>query len=122
MAIWRDLATGDLDFAKKEMLPKMIDSIFCTVALDADDASGLKFDLKLALEVGTALLLEKPLLILAPPGTKIPARLAQLADAVVAVDMKNVEDSRDRMLAAIQRVVAKADKGKKCRNENNMKT
>lgn len=58
----------------------------------------------LALQVGTSLLFDKPLLIITDEGVKIPARLAQLADGVFYVkegDPDSMHRARNEMLKKI---------------------
>jgi hypothetical protein len=69
---------GMADGARKDLIPKMRSSLFVLAALDGDP------DIKLALEVGMALLLDKPLIIFAVGNNVwVSPRLRQVADVVV---------------------------------------
>jgi hypothetical protein len=80
-----DFKGGLADIASADIIPKMRQAAFCLIALDAQDP-----DPFLALQVGLALLLEKPLIILATEGTWVPDRLRKLADAVVTGSRNDV--------------------------------
>ena len=60
-------------------------------------------DVKLAVELGFALLLDKPLMLVVPPGREVPARLAAVADELIEwSDDPGVMGERVR--AALERV------------------
>jgi hypothetical protein len=65
-------------------------------------------DPKAALELGAAIYLDKPILILVPPGETIPAAMRRAADLVLDdVDMDDPED-RARVGRAIDRLARQA--------------
>ena len=76
-----DLETFLSDLSKQaraDLIPKMRQSFMCLSILTGD------FDIKLALEVGVAMLLDKPLVILAiGRNVFISPRLRQFADVVI---------------------------------------
>jgi hypothetical protein len=57
-----------------------------------------KPDIKFAVELGLAIMLGKPLLVVQMPGTEVPPKLRQVADLVVMADL-DTEDGQ-RLLAA----------------------
>jgi hypothetical protein len=63
--------------AERDMLPKMKASAMSLV-IGAEHA-----DIKLALEVGAAILFDKPLLVVVPPGRLIPEGLRRVATLVL---------------------------------------
>lgn len=66
--------------AEREMFPAMKGSaVSLVIAPEKPDA-------KLALEIGAAILFDKPLLIVVPRGRSVPARLRRIADAVVEIE------------------------------------
>jgi hypothetical protein len=88
------------DNARKDIIPKMRSSVFCmAVVVPKDDV-----DPYLALQVGVALLLEKPLIIVATGNVWIPARVRQIADAVVEADAVN-DELKERLQLAILKVM-----------------
>lgn len=44
-------------------------------------------DIKIAVEIGLAILMDKPLIVLAPKDRTVAARLLRIADVVIEVDM-----------------------------------
>jgi hypothetical protein len=79
-AFMRGLADGLMT----DILPKMRASFVSLASIDGN------IDIKICLEVGAALLLDKPLIIVASKGTWIPLKLRQVAEAVI-----DTEDLRD---------------------------
>jgi nucleoside 2-deoxyribosyltransferase len=50
-------------------------------------------DVKFAVELGLAIMLDKPIVAVVQPGVKLPERLRQIADAVIVTDL-DTEDGR----------------------------
>lgn len=48
-------------------------------------------DIKVALELGMAIYLNKPIIVLSPPGRPIPEKLVRVADRVVSGDIDTEE-------------------------------
>jgi hypothetical protein len=44
-------------------------------------------DVKFAVELGLAIMLDKPILAVVQPGTEVPGRLRQVADAIIVTDL-----------------------------------
>ncbi len=40
-------------------------------------------DVKLAVEIGLSILMDKPIIVVVPPGTQVPAKLIAVADRIV---------------------------------------
>ena len=59
-------------------------------------------DIKIAVEIGLAILMDKPLIVLAPKGRKVAARLMRIADVVIEVDM----DTEAGRAAAAEKIKA----------------
>jgi hypothetical protein len=64
-----------------------------------------KTDVKLAVELGMALLLDKPLILAVTPGAIIPERLARAADEIVEFDMDRPIDTAQRLQDAMNRIL-----------------
>ena len=73
-----------LEHARKELVPKMPGSAFVMTLVPGGEP-----DLKFCLELGLAIMLEKPLIVAVSPGSHVPERLMQIAAAVVEVDMED---------------------------------
>jgi hypothetical protein len=97
---YRGLADG----AREDWLPKLRASFMCMALLDGT------FDVKLAIEVGAALLLDKPLVIVAVGSNVwISARLRQIADVVIEGERFD-EAMKAKASAAIERLMRQAKK------------
>jgi hypothetical protein len=64
------------------MLPKMRES--ATVLVLAPTVG--KFDVQFAVQIGAAILLEKPLLVIMPTGQTVAPKLARIADRIIYTD------------------------------------
>jgi hypothetical protein len=102
---------GDPEFqaylahAKKEMFPKMKSSaLSVTILTDNPDP-------KICLELGAAILFDKPLVILVPREMKIPANLKRCAAAIIQGD-PNDPAVRAQMQEAITRVIEQDQRAK----------
>lgn len=63
-------------------------------------------DIKLAVETGIAVLLDKPLILVVAPGVKIPDKLVRIADRIVEWDADDTQATADRVAAAMAELVA----------------
>lgn len=84
--------------ARNEMFPKLKESVL-SVVIAADP------DPKLCLEIGAAILFDKPIVVLVPDGRKIPSNLSRIASAIVQGDAGNAKVQK-RLQDAISRVIA----------------
>lgn len=94
-----DLLDDYLEHARLKMFPMMKKSQISLTILKGDP------DPKLCLELGAALLFEKPLIILAIKGYPIPEALRRVADRVVEVDELN-EAAKKKLSEAIEDVLS----------------
>lgn len=84
----------------KETLPQMRDSaMFMTIAPIRDEIA----DIKQATEIGMAIMLDKPLIVIVPPGRHMAEKLLRIADHVITADI-TTKEGRDQMAAAIKAV------------------
>lgn len=84
--------------ARNEMFPKLKESVL-SVVIAADP------DPKLCLEIGAAILFDKPIVVLVPDGRKIPSNLSRIASAIVQGDAGNAKVQK-RLQDAISQVIA----------------
>lgn len=73
---------GYADRFRKDVLP-MIAATAHVLCLTPEKNSDIKF----MLEVGAAICLDKPLVLLVTPGRTIPPRLARVADKIIEADL-----------------------------------
>lgn len=91
-----------VSYQRTHTLKSMADSAFVVSLLPGAD-----FDIKFAVETGIAIMLDKPIMIIASPGGVIPGKLALVADKVLYVDI-DTEEGRVEVERAIQEM-ANAD-------------
>jgi hypothetical protein len=83
---WNEFVTQCND----ELQPKLERSGFVmSLVPDAD-----KVDVKFAIETGMAILMDKPIVIIAMPGTHIPEKLRKVADEVLVADIRTKAGQR----------------------------
>jgi hypothetical protein len=80
--------------AKREMFPKMQDSAFVLSIVGDPDP-------KLCLEIGAAIMFDKPIIAVVPKGRPIPLSLRTIAHKVVELDDPTSESSRKVLMDAI---------------------
>lgn len=66
-------------------------------------------DVKFAVELGLAIMLEKPIIAMAQPGTRIPRGLSKIADAVIVADL-DTEEGKTEAMSQIQQAMSRVDK------------
>lgn len=82
------------------MFPKMEDSAVNLALLSSGDP-----DVKLAVEIGYGIMLDKPLIVLLMPGVVPSKKLMLVADEILTVDLDNDPDGAQAAIkAAIDRV------------------
>lgn len=67
--------------------------------------SGSESDVKLAVETGVAVLMDKPMIVVVAPGVEVPAKLRLIADEIVEFD----PDHPERLQQALSRVLGRID-------------
>lgn len=86
--------------ASRELFPLMRKSALTFCILDEEP------DVKVCLEIGAAVLLEKPLIVLVKRGTYLASlKLRRLADAVIEFDDPKDPDVKRQVVEAVQRIV-----------------
>jgi hypothetical protein len=84
--------------AREGLFPKMKDSaLSITIVGDPDP--------KLCMELGAAILFDKPIVVIVPEGKKLSANLSRVASAVVQGDVRQPK-VKQRLQDAILRVIA----------------
>jgi|SRR5580698_6346859 hypothetical protein len=86
-----------LRHAETEMIPKMKESAFAiTIGSDTPD-------IKLCLEIGAAVLLDKPLIVVMPKGKRVPVNLRRVASAIIEGDPgePDIQEKLQKAMTAI---------------------
>lgn len=77
---------------KRELVPKLADSA-CTISLVPEGEPDVKF----AVELGLSIMMDKPLILVVRPGTKVPDKLA-----LIAADIVEVKDWNNTLAVSLQ--------------------
>lgn len=86
-----------------DLVPKIRDSAVTVSLVPTNEA-----DVKYAVELGLSIMLDKPIILLVRPGTRVPERLIRVADRIVEFDGSKAEGLAD----AIEDVMrARRDEG-----------
>lgn len=87
--------------ARRDLVPKIEgSSIFVSITPQSKE----KVDIKFALELGLAIMYDKPICAVIQPGTAIPEKLAKVVDRFVEMDF-NDPTQRDRLTEALQEML-----------------
>lgn len=87
---------------RTELVPK-IEGSSATVSILP--TSG-ELDVQFAVELGLSILLDKPIIALVTPGSKAPAKLMQVADRIIEVDLTNdYAGARARIVEALEEIL-----------------
>lgn len=83
---------------RREVAPIIKDSgVFVSITPSSPE----KVDIKFAVELGLAIMYDKPILAVVPLGTKLPKKLASVVDSFVILDEAD-DDFQTRLTDAIQ--------------------
>jgi hypothetical protein len=85
---------------REELLPKLSGSNYVISIAPSPE----HIDIKVAVEVGLAILLNKPLIVMAPEGRVHPEKLLRIADYVVTGDIES-DEGRQVMFEKIGRIL-----------------
>lgn len=72
-------------YQREHVLTKMVESA-CVMSIVPDEV-----DIKVAVELGMAIYLDKPIILISLPGRPIPPKLERVADRVVTSDIDTEE-------------------------------
>lgn len=88
-----------VEHTRRETLEKMTDSAF-VMSIVPDDKN---LDVKFAVELGMAIMLDKPIMAIVQPGARIPDKLRTVCEEIVEMDI-DLEEGRAELLKAISRM------------------
>lgn len=90
---WQDFASA----ANARLIPMIRGSSLSLAQIGDGD-----LDIQQALEIGAILLLDKPLILMVEPGSKVPAGLAKAAVAIIERNPDDDKDTQARLSAAME--------------------
>ena len=91
----------------KEVLIPMLEGTAVSITLVPQGTGSIRF----AVELGLSIMLDKPIIALVRPGSRIPDALARAADEIVEVDLTNDLDGAERSISAAFTRVMKTRQG-----------
>jgi hypothetical protein len=92
-----------VEHCRKELIPMIKGSnIFVSITPSSPE----KVDIKFAVELGLAIMLDKPIVAAIRPGTPIPEKLARVVDKFVEVDFDD-PTQRERLMQACEELLEK---------------
>lgn len=86
---------------RTELIPKL-DQSAASVSLVPSGETDVKF----AVELGLSIMLDKPIVAVVTPGTRVPAKLAAVADCIVEGDLDD-PTMAERLNAALAEVLGR---------------
>lgn len=84
---------------ERELVPMIRDS-----AVTMQIVSGTEPDVKIAVELGFMILLDKPIILAVLPGVQVPPKLMVVADAIVEFDEHDPDGTQRRLGEAVRRL------------------
>lgn len=85
-----------------EHLVPLIDSSELSVSICPTDPADI--DIKFSVELGVSIMLDKPIITVVRPGTKVPEHLIRVSDRIVEIDIEQ-EGSSEKLAAAIHQAI-----------------
>lgn len=89
--------------AEEPIIPQMLKSAFVLAYADSE----MNVDVWLALQVGFAVMFEKPLIVMTREDYALPPRLLAVADEIVKIKSVRDPDIKAKLKAAVDRVLGK---------------
>lgn len=90
------------EHVRKELLPKLKDS---NAFISITPMNAKEVDVKFAMEIGLAIMLDKPIVAIIRPGTKIPEKFSRVVDRFVEVEDISDPDSKKRLMQAVEEIL-----------------
>jgi hypothetical protein len=87
------------DSAARDLFPKMKSSVLAVMPIFDEEP-----DPRLCMQIGAAILFDKPILVVAPRNKPIPLALRTIANEIVEIESMNDPAAKDLIKAAILRM------------------
>lgn len=92
---WKDYCKR----VREGLIPKVKDSSLVVSIVPAGE-----IDIKFAIELGMAVMMDKPIVAVIPPGTPVPEKLARVVDRFVELDFRD-PTQRERLAETLKEMV-----------------
>lgn len=86
---WNDPQAQEFITQVRAELVPMIDQSQFYVCLTPSDPD--EVDVKFSVELGVSIMLDKPIIVVVAPGSKLPPKLALIADHILDIDLRTEE-------------------------------
>lgn len=94
------------DFVKHTRESTMESMFESSMVMSLVPTSEDKVDVKFAVELGMAIMMNKPIVAVAQPGTPIPPKLRQIADRIIELsDDLDTSEGRDELAKVLREIV-----------------
>jgi hypothetical protein len=87
---------------RDDLLPKLNASAYVVSLVPRGD-----FDVKFAVELGASIMLDKPIIAVVEPGTRVSRKLLSVADIVVEGNRNDPAEMSERIAEAMRRLSAR---------------
>ena len=88
------------EHVKEELIPKLEGSAVAMMVVSEN-----KVDVQFAVQLGFSIMMDKPLIAVVTPGSKVPDKLAKVADRIVEARMDDPRAMSEAIAAAFREVV-----------------
>lgn len=88
---------------RAHLLPKLSESALSLTLVPTGET-----DLKFAIELGLSIMLDKPIIAVVQPGTKVPERLVRVADEIVEARLGGTAEESDQARLKVQAAIEAA--------------
>ncbi|QGJ96514.1 deoxycytidylate deaminase [Arthrobacter phage BeatusComedenti] len=88
-----------IEAAERDVLPRVRHTDACVVVVPEEP------DVKIAIEIGLGVMMDKPVILLVRAGCRVPEKLMMIADEIVATDLTNRASLQAALDAAVERLV-----------------
>lgn len=99
---WKQYA----DRVLNELVPMIKDSSMSISMVPKGDT-----DVKFAVELGFCIMMDKPIIVVVEPGSKVPGKLVAVADAIVELHPNNMDDLMSRLEPVINKILGREEGG-----------
>lgn len=102
-SVWDDPDTKRwMEDVRQNLIPKMRDSrVIASIVPSTPEDTDIKF----AVELGIAIMMDKPIIAIVRPGTKVPDKLVMVADRIIEGDLNDPAVIADRLKQALEELI-----------------
>lgn len=106
------------DRAIRELVPKVTNSAYCMNLFPSGGTEMGRNDIKYCVELGMMILMDKPIILIVPPGMNVPDKVVRVADAIIEMSMDD-ERFKQRLADTIDEMDKKYPDARKKQDSDN---